>query len=149
MGYTHYMKQSRDFIPEEWDEIKKGAQFVVKECTKQGIELRLEDDSEEDPVINDDVIRFNGMEGNGHETFLVTRKIFESFNYCKTAGKPYDLAVTAILAITSYYSDAVRVTSDGYQHEWSEGLELAKRFIQENDEFHGWTPALTLRRRTM
>ena len=54
--------------------------------------------------VNDDGVCFNGIGGNGHEPFCFTRepdslhgKEGFGFTFCKTAQKPYDEVVCAVL----------------------------------------------------
>jgi len=47
------------------------------------------------------------------------------FDCCKTAFRPYDLAVTAFLIIAKYHmGDSLRVTSDGEMQHWFDAVYL-------------------------
>lgn len=123
MGYTHYWnfkREPRDII---WrDFVMFCKQINVHGNTRDLI--RYEHDSEE-PGYFDDYIRFNGIGGDGHETFLMMPQ--QGFEFCKTARKPYDRIVTAILATAKYcFGDAIEVNSDGDEADWQEGIELAR-----------------------
>lgn len=90
------------------------------------------------PEVTGDLIRFNGWKDEGHETFMVTRekpdngpswdKDTSSFDFCKTARKPYDLAVCLVLlSMHRHAPDSVNVSSDGdWDHEWSEARKVYK-----------------------
>jgi len=71
------------------------------------------------------MIRFNGKDDEGHETFMLTPDPSD-FNFCKTAQKPYDLVVVAILCLLAHRTDT-GVSSDGDRSDWAEGLKLAQR----------------------
>jgi len=70
-------------------------------------------------------IAFNGKGGNAHETFCFPGET--GFNFCKTAYKPYDLAVTTCLLIARSYflPSELRIGSDGeIGTDWSDAIEL-------------------------
>ena len=98
MGYTNYWHQHRDFTKIEWDQIKEEYDYIKEVC--EGVIV--------DETITADQIVFNGdsKKDHHHETFVIkkiakTKKDYEeqdmSFNFCKTAMKPYDLAVWHML----------------------------------------------------
>ena len=93
------------------------------------------------PQVDNDVIRFNGWKDDGHETFMLTKEkpeqagvLFEqlvqspswnpaakeSFDFCKTARKPYDMAVMLVLLIAHDVAPkSIRISSDGdWDSEW-------------------------------
>ena len=48
------------------------------------------------------------------------------FEFCKTAYKPYDLIVTAVLSLAKYYfKDDIDIGSDGGNSDWDDGVKLA------------------------
>jgi len=75
-----------------------------------------------------------------HETFYLPRairpeelgpvlgepdKFGRYFDFCKTAYKPYDLAVTAALVIAKHHlGDAILVSSDGEARHWLDAVLL-------------------------
>ena len=74
-------------------------------------------------------VRFNGIGNNGHETFMLTPAV-KSFDFCKTACKPYDKYVVATLALAKYhFGDDILVSSDGEAEDWEEGLALLKEVL--------------------
>jgi hypothetical protein len=86
------------------------------------------------PVADQNHIWFNGLEEDdqGHETFQITKKLDSQFNFCKTARKPYDKYVCAVLLACEYYAPgALDIGSDGYKEEWQEGIDLIKEFLPE------------------
>jgi hypothetical protein len=62
------------------------------------------------PDISDDCIWLNGVGEDSHETLAIGTG--ETWNFCKTARKPYD---TVVVAILSYLHDQGAITwrSDG------------------------------------
>jgi hypothetical protein len=115
MGYTQYYPQNRDFTDKEWNNISDAFQFLFRKgldeeiLTKHGTEWS-------EPYQR---IRFDGVGDGAHETFILNKNRGHLFSattqFCKTARKPYDKYVTAILSIADYYaSGALRIQSDGY-----------------------------------
>jgi len=105
-------------------------------CEKRKITLAYEYDAAENgkpkpPEVSDDQIRFNGLKDEGHETFTFHKKMpkpqpwietKECFNFCKTAGKPYDLAVgLSLLAAHKHAPNTIKISSDGdWDGDWAE-----------------------------
>jgi hypothetical protein len=90
MGYTNYWHNKRAFTNDEWKKVKDEYEWL-----KEMAEGIIIDESK-----NNDEIIFNGNSiGNlDHETFYISKKNNEpSFNFCKTARKPYDLIVWHLL----------------------------------------------------
>jgi len=146
MGYTHYWDQSRDFTDAEWKNIKLKATNLLLNPSGDAQDI-LDTDKKGDPwVISNDIIKFNGKNYDdlSHETFLLEKKKGDVpdwssdevkkkgvvFNFCKTAEKPYDKYVTAMLILADNIAPGVlHITSDGWFHEWREGFELAQSVI--------------------
>ena len=108
MGYTNYWDQSKSFTDEEWKKVKDEYEYIKEIC--EGIIIDESEKSKKEWKLkqDDDVIVFNGnpIGGLDHETFVLTKnprteEIYKgedlSFNFCKTARKPYDLAVWHLL----------------------------------------------------
>jgi len=56
----------------------------------------------------------------------------EFFSFCKTAYKPYDAVVTAILIRAKHiYGSCVSISSDGNWQDWQAGRELYERVLSE------------------
>ena len=72
-----------------------------------------------------DGIRLNGR-WDDHEPFELTPGPYHT--YCKTARKPYDETVTAILIRAKVRAgSAIKISSDGDWYEWQAGRELVAR----------------------
>lgn len=73
-------------------------------------------------------VDFNGIGEDGHEPFAFPYVLpnHDSFNFCKTAWKPYDEVVTACLIVArDHFPPAVlEISSDGSWRDWSRGAEL-------------------------
>ena len=111
MGYTNYWHQHRDFTGIEWGQIKEEYDYIKEVC--EGIIV--------DKTITADQIVFNGNPKNvqNHEPFVI-RKIAKtgeigedlSFNFCKTAMKPYDLAVWHMLCFINRICPEFSISRD-------------------------------------
>lgn len=129
MGYTHYIKQPQGIEPTTFARLSKEAARVAsiawsEDLAGAGIAFEY-NEPEKDPEFTAEVIRFNGKGDEGHETFMLTPEPQE-FNFCKTAQKPYDLVVVAILCLLAHRTNA-EVSSDGERSDWKAGLALAQR----------------------
>jgi hypothetical protein len=85
------------------------------------------------PEIGNDRIVFNGdgTKDEDHETMCLERQ-GGGFNFCKTARKPYDRYVKAVLVVANYYAPgALKVTCDGDNEPdcWTEGVAIAKQYV--------------------
>lgn len=132
MGYTHYFPAQRDFTPDEFARLGDAARKIIAQAS-QGVtpvQLAAEyDDPTEPPQIDGELIRFNGAGEEGYETFYLPR-CREGAIFCKTAHRPYDVVVVAVLiAADTIAPGALTITSDGEPDEWQAGLTLASRAI--------------------
>ena len=165
MGYTHYWRQQRDFTDTEWQELTRLAKLITADG--QGILANAFSDKNSKPTIDNEEISFNGIGDDGHETFCITRKKrdlydYEKqdsiqdaymhdksgggvFNFCKTAHKPYDKYVVAVLcAIYRVQRDIMNISSDGNTADWTEGLFHAVRLTREEEMYCPIRDCLTL-----
>ena len=116
MGYTHYWRQSRDFTTEEWSEIETQTKTVLANLP-DSIKL-VAGPEDASHIIEKETFFFNGLptEDLSHEDFLL-EKTARSFAFCKTARKPSDVAVVAVLLIAAHVApEAITVTSDGWRN---------------------------------
>ena len=153
MGYTHYWRQLRDFTDTEWQELTRLAKLItadgVLDQTLSTVEFNIDNEQ----------ICFNGVGDNGHETFRITKKKrpkadYEeqeaydrqgAFEFCKTAQKPYDRYVVAVLcAIYRVQRDVMNISSDGNTADWTEGLFHAVRSTREEEMYCPIRDCLTL-----
>jgi len=141
MGYTHYWTQTRDFTRDEWVQIREDMEALLKDVQHvQGIPLANGmGDLGTSPDITDKKIWFNGAGDDSHETFCLNRvrppkeswQNSRGGDFCKTARKPYDLAVTAALCYLATVTDPIShsVGSDGHGRDYLDGLEEARRAL--------------------
>ena len=111
MGYTHYFKITE--IPlVKWKQI-------VRKCKRIAMNAKCPlqedyDDANKPPLLDDEVILFNGTGDDAYEDFLLERIPYEEFNFCKTARKPYDRYVVACLrAAKKIAPECITLSSDG------------------------------------
>jgi hypothetical protein len=117
MGYTHYFNFIEEPSREKFVEFAEGVKQLVATAQEAGIEIA-------DEEYGDDKIVFNGVGANSHETFYVSADGVD-FNFCKTAQKPYDTAVTASLILAKkIFGDNIKISSDGDWSDWESGQLL-------------------------
>ena len=126
MGYTHYWRIKEPIDADAFSKLAKGIKQIVGTAQEAGI--AIQDDS------TDTVINFNGIGENSHENFVL--QVGDTgFDFTKTAGKPYDTAVTASLILLKKELGAeVVVTSDGDWSDWSDGRLLYETVYNQNVE---------------
>lgn len=93
MGYTHYWN-TKKATNKAWDELCETVTKLI-----DSLEDKITGgDGYGLPEISKDCICFNGdaVEGEEHESFYIL-KGSESWDFCKTARKPYDAVVVATL----------------------------------------------------
>jgi hypothetical protein len=140
MGYTHYWNRDESLLsPEDYREFysqfTRLAVKVIQTAEEQGIELA--DPSGEHLGawrVDGESVRLNGYGEDSYESFVWEKVCPETqdwsreigyFDFCKTAQKPYDVVVTALLlAAREAYGSAVRISSDGSPSEWEYGVRL-------------------------
>jgi hypothetical protein len=67
-----------------------------------------------------------------YESFYFTSEKTD-FSFCKTAFRPYDLAVNCILLIAKYHLDnAITVSTDGLTQHWKDAEILCNHFLHYN-----------------
>ena len=140
MGYTHYWRPTRDLTEDEWDNIRQVAKTILKD--NHGIILDNEPTDSQNLSITYDSILCNGIGDDGHETFYLTRKMRNDFEFCKTAQKPYDKYIVAMLIAVAQITDSITVSSDGDQSDWLEGLQLYVERCTSNDTLNDYAKEL-------
>lgn len=134
MGYAHTFQ---DLLPSE--QLAEIAAAVIEASP-----VRIcggPDGEHDDPVIEADYINFNGCGADGEdcEEFLLDGALDGYSQYCKTARKPYDEVVVAVLvgAIVQGCEGAESIRSDGDIGNWARGIELYEECFGRlsDDEF--------------
>jgi len=120
MGYTHYFTKAGT-SPDDalrFEMFARGARTIIDYAkTYEGIKIG-------DLEISDEIVTFNGVGEESHETFYWAID-GSGFNFCKTAAKPYDTVVTACLIhLKDVYGDLVDIGSDGSWADWALGARL-------------------------
>ena len=140
MGDTHYWRPTRDLTEDEWDNIRQVAKTILKD--NHGIILDNEPTDSQNLSITYESILCNGIGDDGHETFYLTRKMRNDFEFCKTAQKPYDKYIVAMLIAVAQITDSISVSSDGDQEDWLEGLQLYVDRCTSNDTLNDYAKEL-------
>lgn len=131
MGYTHYFGglQPDENLAQAAREIVAASDAPIFGADGYG-----------EPTIEADLIALNGNAetGEDHESFYLRAGDYD-FNFCKTARKPYDKVVSAILlyAMLSGTEGAENIRSDGDIVDWIEGVHLYEQCFGRlgEDEF--------------
>lgn len=134
MGYSHSWSQLRDLTTDEWQAVRADIGEILKYVQHTaGIPLG---DGSGDPGTSPEILRhyigFNGLGKDHYETFSIHRvRDPDSWDFCKTEHKPYDIAVVAVLCYldTCLETPAFHIQSDGRGHEWTDGLDLARKAL--------------------
>ena len=119
MGYTNYWTQKKPFNNSQWNIIKKEYDYIKENFSDN------DDGIIEDQTKKSDEIIFNGKSKNNKdlETFVLTKDFREpfyngddvKFNFCKTARKPYDLAVWHLLTFVKMIApNSIDIRRDGW-----------------------------------
>ena len=139
MGYTVYYSQKRPFTNLEWQRITDNVRDMFNRL-KQVKGGR----GDGRPLIDNTDIIFNGdrSKEEDHETFQLM-KAGDGFQFCKTARKPYDRYVKAVLVLANFWAPgALEVTCDGDSEPdcWTEGVRIATIYTKNT----GRTPCSPL-----
>lgn len=79
-------------------------------------------------------VAFNGIEEDGHETFLVEYGEIDS-QFCKTARKPYDKYVFACLLILKHHlGDEISILADDYNETDADAYDLFREYCSYDVE---------------
>jgi len=119
--YTHYWTPNL-VTEKEWEPFLEAVNQLVKALPSR-IKI-CGGDGTGKPTFNKEMIYFNGDATHDldHETFLIEPKKKE-WDFCKTAHKPYDLLVCAVL-IAAHEHLGYEVSSDGDLDEWYEAIDF-------------------------
>lgn len=94
MGYTHDYYPSANMDKTKWRELCKFVKTLI-----DNVDVKLVNGIGKKgtkPTVNDEKISFNGEGDDAHETLYIEYNN-GGFHFCKTARKPYDKAVVAVL----------------------------------------------------
>ena len=161
MGYTHYFKVKKEISQKKWDgfieEVKKIYKNLPEHSESSGGYCQDEPlflsgcARFRDPKMDSEMIWVNGSSipskyrtqtehwydqdpGNlDHETFGFDRKPNgDRGGFCKTARKPYDLFVQAVLILARkhFTKTEFEFSSDGYGEEWLVAYEFVSGIVE-------------------
>ena len=149
MGYTHYTYRPVKNAGSAYfyGKLALDAKKLCDYANANGIRIRNGEGLGEPEFtefsfsINGDAEAFDEGRDLAHETFHWSGIPNQSewrkddpdfFEFCKTAYKPYDAVVTAILIRAKViYGSCVRISSDGEWHEWQAGRDLYETVFGE------------------
>jgi len=153
MGYTHYWRYtSKPTDKDNMKEVKRellilkkilpqtsktaGGYFsdgplIIKSWNGKGL-----------PEILDDEVAFNGDASRGHDHESFVFKIEEgkedTFNFCKTARKPYDFFVCLALLSMVNNLEGIEVSSDGGEDDWQPAINFYEENIRKLKVLEIW-----------
>jgi len=134
MGYCHHVYYT-PAVPELRDAFPRLAsdtRLILARLAERGVAC-AGPHGDGEALLSETVIAFNGRDPEHCETFrldaALDRRLFE--DWIKTAGRPYDLAVMAVLLRAKQLVPAnVAIASDGaWDDEWVPALELVEELF--------------------
>ncbi len=147
IGYTHHWHRETELNKAKFSKASKDCKKICKSLSKNGLSLVFEDDSPKEPIFTDSLVRFNGVEDEGCETFYIQREFTSqnpqfdrkgrAYAYCKTSEKPYDIAVCACLIIFRHWFPDMKVSSEGNISDWEPAIK-AVRSVFGKDYVQGY-----------
>jgi len=129
MGHTNYWMVHTDKCQGAYNLAKEEMRSFMHLCLVKH-KIILDIHKETDPLTDEkyDDISFNGIGDEGCEEFFLPELIADvfkdSFPFCKTNDREYDVVVVGCLFILKkYLGSAVTIKSDGFQHRSIKGTE--------------------------
>ena len=138
MGLTHYWYRPTELPAEIFAAAVDDVRLVLKrlDLPLAGFEGKGE------PILTPSSIVFNGAGEDAVEPFEIQQVEFdrrgraEFYGYCKTAGRPYDLAVRAALIVMQHhFRDKLKVMSDESPQSWGDARRVVHETLGYGDEF--------------
>lgn len=144
MGYTHYWSLNKPNRKKgEAERVEKIYKQALLECQRV-LKAYQKDAADYERLsgfsVHTKLGQYGGLEVNGkgseaHEDFALREhfrdQLAAGFDFCKTAHKPYDVAVVACLCVLKYRLGSLfNVSSDGDEVDWQAGAELAARVLK-------------------
>ena len=104
MGYTNYWTNKRSFTDDEWKKVKDEYEWLKE--MGEGIII------DQTKLTSEIVFNGNPKDEQDHETFYINKaNVYDGFSFCKTARKPYDLAVWHLLYFINNETGAMKSIS--------------------------------------
>lgn len=139
MGYSHYWERSNKPVTDKkWNAFIADVQKIF--TAHDDIICRELDVPNRKPIVNDTEVWFNGKGDDGHETCVIRRDFEQvawrtdkepSFTFCKTAHKPYDEVVVAVLSCLHHHIPMFKISSDGGKEAFPAYKDLVERYNLE------------------
>ena len=153
MGYTHYWNRPGD-VPlneKEFEKFTEVCHKIINSCKADSpiggvyyqdeiVEIVGPEGTAADKVrITGKQVAFNGLGDNAFEGFVISnhkdKAILDTFSFCKTNQKPYDIVVMAcLIAFKRFFTDTCSISSDGGIMEWESGLELYNANVTDSNK---------------
>jgi hypothetical protein len=135
MGYSHYFKFNKQPSAKKFKAFSEDCKKIAADCESNGIIVRG-GTGEGAPIINETTVSINGdsARGQDHETFFVDTST-NGFNFCKTAEKEYDPAVTAMLVALKKHFPKTEISGDGGQEGFEEGMAICQKLFGYGADF--------------
>jgi hypothetical protein len=143
MGYTHYWYRPLELPRERWTPFLGDWLKVYDKLVLRGLSLSDPDSPALPPVFHEGLVAFNGRPG--WEPFLLSRRYERQdfvkpdgrcFSFCKTARRPYDLAVTACLLVAKRaFGSILTVSTDGEDADWQAARDLCQEVLGYGRDF--------------
>ena len=112
MGFTRYYEIFSPLDKQKFAQFSQDCNVICEEITKISGHGIAGYDGYGDPRFTEDIVSFNGIDDNAHESFAIDTAC-KGFYFTKTQLKPYDLHVEACLELAKYYfGEDIRVSSD-------------------------------------
>ena len=143
MGYTHYWYIADEISQDSWDKFLGDFRLILPEF-KNILDTQGDQELQHDK----DVVFLNGIGELTHETFCLDRVTDITgftqrdedgliFKFCKTAQKPYDIAVCSALIIAKkHFGESIMISSDGDNEEWQESKALCQKILGYGDNLN-------------
>ncbi len=126
-GYSHYFTWNHEPDPKQLAECLREMGAVLGAAN--GLVAGPEGTGK--PLVGAKELSFNGVGEGAHEPFDFPGE--QKFNFCKTAGKPYDAAVTACLLVARdhFPANVLEIASDGDWDDgaWDDGARLYEKAL--------------------
>jgi hypothetical protein len=132
MGYTHYWKfENNPKDIKDGDKKFKKSVALLKKCLKNISVVLAGSNGTGKPLFTNTMVCFNGLDEDSHETcYLALDNSDFEFDFCKTARKPYDVAVClTLLCFKKFFEDDFNYSSDGDLDD--EGWALATEIFEK------------------
>ena len=157
MGYTHYFDFDKKLESNDFDKIAMDMSVIANHFSSKKIKHSNAGGYHTEPVelfdgrgetkgieLNTEIIdkkitltrvAFNGGGELGHETLAISLGM--EWDFCKTARKPYDVAVCMTLLSIKYHTPYASIRSDGNLKEWGQAIRLWNKLFDRDVKFGG------------